>query len=663
LIIILVALGVLVASGLGALAAGGRHPLANRVGSLGALAGCALGLAGTAMSRMLGEAPSLRIPWSVPGGELHLEIDALASFFLLLIFGLCLMAALFGSEYLRAHADRKWLGPPWFFFNVLAASMAVVVMAADGILFLMAWEVMALSSYFLVNFEDEKESTRRAGWVYLVATHVGTVFVIVLFMLLGRESGSMDFNRWSGLPGLPPVTAGLLFLLAVVGFGTKAGIVPFHVWLPEAHPAAPAHVSAVMSGVMIKTGIYGLLRVVSFLGTPPAWWAMVLMGIGVTSGLLGVLFAVAQPDLKRVLAYSSVENVGVILLGIGLGLLGISYGEPALVLFGMTGALLHVMNHAIFKGLLFMGAGVAIHGAGTGRIDQLGGLIRKMPIAALAILAGVWAIAGLPPLNGFFGEMLIYIGALEGAGRLEGARVLLPIAALVGLALVSGLAAACFARVFGVCFLGTPRSDEPARASEAGPATLASLLALAALCVIFGLSPGLALSVVAPAAGLLASHSDLTGATALGPAAAQVAGVTHVSMILLALIAALALLRRGLLRGRETRDAVTWDCGYESPTPRMQHTGSSLARPFAEVFPFVMPGRRQTAPPEGHFPAAASLRVVIANPFQEWLYRPAFDRIQRGMSRLRWLQHGRVQLYVLYIVATLIALLAWFMAF
>ncbi len=292
--------------------------------------------------------------------------------------------------------------------------MTLVLVARNAVLFLSAWELMAVSSFFLVTFEHERESVRSAGWIYLVATHLGTGFLLAFFILMGRETGSMNFDVWAAQGIHTQGLAGILFLMAVVGFGTKAGFMPFHVWLPEAHPAAPSHVSALMSGVMIKTGIYGLLRAFTFLGAPPLWWGWLFIGIGLSSGVLGVLFALAQHDLKRLLAYHSVENIGIIALGIGVGLLGQNTGSPALVALGFGGALLHVLNHALFKGLLFLGAGAVAHSAGTREIDRLGGLLKQMPWTAATFLIGAAAISGLPPLNGFVSEFLIFLGAFKG---------------------------------------------------------------------------------------------------------------------------------------------------------------------------------------------------------------------------------------------------------
>ena len=442
----------------------------------------------------------------LPYGAFYVEVDALSAFFLIPILGLSALAAIYGGEYLWGWREKKSLGASWFFFNLLVASMMMVVLARNGVLFLVAWEVMALASFFLVTFEDEKDSVREAGWTYLVASHLGTAFLLALFVLLGREAGSLDFDRFGAVASLAPSAVSGLFLLALIGFGTKAGFMPLHVWLPEAHPAAPSHVSALMSGVMIKTGIYGLLRALTFLGPPLAWWGWTLIGIGLTSGVLGVLFALAQHDLKRLLAYHSVENIGIIALGLGVGLVGLSNGSPLLAVLGFGGGLLHVLNHAVFKGLLFFGAGAVLHGAGTREIDHLGGLAKRMPWTAATFLVGSVAISGLPPLNGFVSEFLIYLGAFNGVTQRAGVAVPL-LAVIAGLALIGGLAAACFTKTFGIVFLGEPRSEQAARAHEAGAAMRWPMVLLAAACVAIGLCAPL---MVRPLAGVLPSVSRLS---------------------------------------------------------------------------------------------------------------------------------------------------------
>jgi formate hydrogenlyase subunit 3/multisubunit Na+/H+ antiporter MnhD subunit len=536
----------------------------------------------------------------------------------------------------------------------------LVLIARNGVLFLAAWEGMALASFFPVVFENEKAEVRKAGWIYLTATHLGTAFLLVLFVLWAQASGSFDFDGFGAAAAQAPALAGLLFVLAVVGFGTKAGFMPLHVWLPEAHPAAPSHVSAVMSGVMIKTGIYGLVRMLTLLGPPPLWWGWVLIGIGATSGVLGVLFALAQHDLKRLLAYHSVENIGIITLGLGLGLLGLSSGRPALAVLGFGGGLLHVLNHALFKGLLFFGAGAAAHGSGTREMDRLGGLLKRMPWTGAAFLVGAAAICGLPPLNGFISEFLIYWGAFNGAAGAGGyAAVFVPTLALIGvLALIGGLAAACFIKAFGIVFLGEPRSKEAGHAHEVGWAMRRPMLLLAGGCAAIGLWPAPVLRILRP---LL--NTIIGTAAAADPVWGEAGGVlTRLSLgagVFSALVGLLLFIRARLLAGRPVEETVTWDCGYARPTARMQYTASSFAQPLTSFFHKILRTEIQLRPPEGLFPKAAALSTHAPDWAEAGLFRPLFTGAERLLSKLRPFQEGRVQVYVLYIVLTLIALVVW----
>ena len=324
--------------------------------------------------------------------------------------GLAVVVAIYAWGYLSEEPHLVRTLP---FFPLLIGSMELVLIAANGFWFLVAWEVMSLASFFLVVTEHDKREVRHAGWIFLIATHLGTAFLLLFFVILSSHSGSMGFDSFRSLQSLPSATASFLFILALVGFGTKAGVYPFHTWLPHAHPAAPSYISALMSGVMIKTGIYGLLRAVTFLGIPAFWWGGLLVILGVVSALLGVLNALMQHDLKRLLAYHSVENIGIIVIGIGLALLGSSAGQPTLVYWGLAGALFHVLNHSIFKGALFLAAGGVLQRTHTRNIDRLGGLIRFMPLTASCFLVGAAAICGLPPLNGFFSEWVLYVGLIQ----------------------------------------------------------------------------------------------------------------------------------------------------------------------------------------------------------------------------------------------------------
>jgi formate hydrogenlyase subunit 3/multisubunit Na+/H+ antiporter MnhD subunit len=659
--LLLVALGLFGLGALAALAAARSAVWATRLGVGAAVAGAAAGLVPAARVAFGGAAAeAVRVGWDVPYGSLYLELDTLSAYFLLPILGVSALVALYGGAYLLAYRERRSLGAPWFFFNLLVAAMALVVLARNGVLFLVAWEVMSLASFFLVTFENEKDQVCQAGWNYLVATHLGTAFLLALFILLGQGSGSLDFDRVAA-SGAPASAggAGLLFLLAVVGFGTKAGFMPLHVWLPEAHPAAPSHVSAVMSAVMIKTGIYGLLRTLTLLGPPEAWWGWLLIAVGTASAILGILYALAQQDLKRLLAYSSVENVGIITLGVGIGLVGLSSGGPRLAALGFAGALLHLVNHALFKSLLFLGAGVVLHGTGTRNLDRLGGLLKRMPQTGALFLLGAVAITGLPPLNGFVSELLIYLATFQGAIELSGTAAIGVLAVVPALALVGGLTAACFSKAFGIAFLGEARSEASAHAHEAGVLLRLPLFVLAAGCVFLGPGSPLALralegvvqEVTRLPAGALQQH--------LGSAADTLSKLAGAAALLLALVAALTLLRRALLAGRAITKSVTWDCGYARPTARMQYSSSSFAQPLTDLFGDLLRTRRRVERPAGLLPRSASLSTSTPDLFQEDLYRLLFRWIDRGLSKLRWLQHGRLQLYVLYIALTMLVLLVW----
>jgi hydrogenase-4 component B len=599
-------------------------------------------------------AQSLRMAWDVPYGSLYLRLDALSAFFLVPIFLICALAALYGTEYLEAYRERKSLASAWFFLNLLAASMTVVVLANNAVLFLVAWETMSLSSFFLVTFENEKESTRRAGWTYLVASHIGATFLLVLFVLLGKSNGSLDFDCFSRVSG-----AGGLFLLALAGFGTKAGFVPLHVWLPEAHPAAPSHVSAVMSAVMIKTGIYGLLRVLTFLGPMQAWWGWTLCVIGLSSGVLGVLLALAQHDLKRLLAYHSVENIGIIALGIGVGIVGLSLGEPFVAVAGFAGAMLHVLNHALFKALLFLDAGNIAHTTHTRELDRLGGLLARMPGTGVTFLVGAAAISGLPPLNGFISEFLIYLASFKGAvssGAFGSAPML---AALSGLALIGGLAVACFTKAFGIVFLGQPRSERAEHAREAGFAMVAPGLVLAAGCVLIGLSGAGVIRSMAPLiSSVTRLQSSLIGFD-LAEAANSVEHVAGFGVFLIAVAALLALARTKVLARRPVSTAPTWDCGYASPSSRMQYTASSFAQPLTASFRMLLQTREVLSGMEATFPRRAGFHSHTDDPYQRYLFQPIVKSVERVTAFLRPLQQGGVQLYVLYIVVSLLAVLLW----
>lgn len=627
-----------------------------RVGASCATLACGVGTIASAAALLKpGTEASFRAAWRIPVGSFHIGIDELSAFFLFCIFLVSGIAAVYGSGYLRGPSSGARVSPLAAFFNFLVGSMALVVVARDAVLFIVAWEAMFLASYFLVTHEHERREVRRAGFIYLVASHLGVVFLFILFARLARETGAMQFDFDAFLQAGPPEApaAAVAFLLALVGFGVKAGFWPLHVWLPEAHPAAPSHVSAVMSGVMIKMGIYGILRTLTFLGPPPAWWGAALITVGIASGIAGLFNALAQRDLKRLLAYSSVENVGIITLGVGLGVLGESQGEPVVSFLGYAGALLHVLNHGLFKALLFQGAGSVLSSTGTRNMDALGGLIRRMPFTAGTFAVAAVAISALPPLGGFVSEWLLYSGAFWGATHLPGGLAIAAVALVPSLALIGGLAAAVFVKAFGLVFLGVPRTPLVDEADEAGPAMRLAMGAGALACVVIGVWPMGALNLVSGPAGMLAGTPSMPMGV-LAPLA-KVGGVGIVLIILIAFVAAL---RAALLRGREVRTRSTWGCGYEAPSSRMQYTAMSFPKPLLDAFPLIFTRLRREAP-QGYFPQRARRHERLGDITVERLVVPTRRRALDALGFIRVMQSGLVQLYLAYILMTLILLLVW----
>lgn len=527
--------------------------------------------------------------------------------------------------------------------------MVLVLLSADAVPFLMGWEAMAAASFVLVVFEHEKPQVRKAGLIYLVAGGCGALFLLFMFALLSPSSGSLVFSSLARPAG---AAASAAFMCAVLGFGLKAGFIPLHIWLPEAHPAAPSHVSAVMSGVMIKMGVYGLLRVLAILGAPPSWWGGLLIAVGAVSAAAGVLFAMAQHDLKRLLAWSSIENIGIITMGIGLGLLGRALSNPSLAALGYGGALLHVVNHAFFKGLLFMSAGSVLHSAGTAELEALGGLLKKMPFTAFFFFFGSAAACALPPLNGFTGEFLIYLGAFKNSGAAEPAAFPALIA-IASLAATGALACAAFAKAGGSVFLGEPRSNRFEKLHDAGPLMKASMALLAALCAALGLCSPLLLR---PLAGAV---TPLSVPFPLLDAGANMLYVSAGALALIALAVCAWAFRSALSRGRAPARGVTWDCGYAAPTARMQYGASAFTQPLTDFFqPLLRKARAYPAITE-YFPGAASFSTEARAVFYNHLYAPVGAQLKRLAFRYTWLQHGQLQLYLLYIVIALMALLVW----
>ncbi len=653
MLLVLLSIVILISSASLALCLGRNASRAQDAGAYGAAAASAAGLIPALQVLLTGTAETISFPWPVPLGSFTFTLDPLSAFFLVPLYILTGLSAVYGVDYLKNYAGRKPLGLAWAAFNILTAAMVLVFTAGNAVLFMLGWELMAAASFLLVLFEHEKPQVRRAAFIYLTAGGAGALMLLAAFSLLGAGSAALDF---SSFPSPSRGIASAVFLLALCGFGLKAGFIPLHVWLPEAHPAAPSQVSAVMSGIMIKTGIYGLIRVLGFIKPWEEWWGWTLLIIGAVSCLLGALFALAQHELKRVLAYSSIENIGIILLALGLGMAGAACGADALAGLAFGGALLHVLNHALFKGLLFMGAGSVLHGAGTAELEALGGLAKRMPRTAPLFLAGSAAACALPPLNGFAGEFLVYLGAFRSLNS-AGSTAIAGVVSGLALASAGALAAAAFTRAGGAAFLGEPRTERAAKAREAGPLMLFSMRALVLLCLLCGLAAPLLL---APLGRAVASGFGLSfSAAAAGAASVPLLYVSAGGLLLLALIALAAARRSAFLGVKMPAAGPTWDCGYAAPSARMQYGASSFSQPLTDFFQPILRKLGQYPVISEYFPGRASFSSEAQAVFFNAVYLPAAVRIRNLAFRFSWLQHGRLQLYIMYIVVTLLGLLLW----
>lgn len=631
-----IAILILAGSGVAALAVTARPKLATRIAAFGAIAAAGLGVPAAVLALWGGAAVDIELAWPPPLHSLTLGLDPLSAFFVLPVLVLGAACSVYGASYLD---PRRSLGIPSACFNLLLAAMLLVLVARNGIVLLVGWEVMTLASYLLVTYEHESEEVRRAGWVYLIAGHLGFACLVVVFVLL---SGPGGFD-WVG--GHAGTTGTLVIIFAMLGFGVKAGVVPLHVWLPEAHAAAPSHVSAMMSGGMIKLGIYGILRMLTLV-EPEAWVGPVLASLGVASAIAGIALGIYQRDLKRTLAYSSIENVGVILLGLGMGLFGVSTGRPVIAAFGLFGGLLHVWSHVLMKGLLFLGAGSILHATGTRDVERHGGLLARMPRTGMLMLIGATAITALPPLAGFASEWLVYLGLLEG-GVHTSATGLWMMFGVAALALVGVLATYCFVRAIGLALLGQPRSDEAARAHESGAGLLVPMALLALGVVTMPFVAWLAIPLVEPVA------SQIAGApleTARVVSALQTIAIVS-AVIWVAFGLGFAVLA---VRARRRRADETWGCGYVAPTSRMQYTSGSFSEAAHILLPRLLRPRVAIKRDASPFPAPGQLSSDRRDPFTRSGYEPAINQLTHRAGRLRWVQKGLLHFYLMFIVATVV---------
>jgi len=663
---LLVAVSWLVISVL-ALIPAGNALIARRLAfPLSALAGLALSAFG--LQAIWVTPQQITLPLGLPDLPFHLRVDPLAGFFLMLLGSVSAGISVYAGGYFRNETAGR-LTLISLQYHVFLASMAFVILADDAYLFMVAWETMALSSYFLVTTDHKLPAIRSAGFLYLLIAHLGAIAILLCFGVMNGGHGDYTFSALRAAQ-LQPLWATVAFLLAFFGFGAKAGMIPLHAWLPEAHPAAPSPVSALMSGIMLKTAIYGMVRVIYDLIGNVRWeWGIMVLAVGAGTTLFGVLYALMQHDLKRLLAYHSVENIGIILLGIGMSMVFIGFGHPVAGTLGLIAALYHTLNHAVFKGLLFLGAGSILHSTGLRNLNDMGGLIRVMPKTAFYFLIGALAISALPPLNGFVSEWLTFQTALQAPVLQNGVvRSLLPLFAAT-LALAGALTAMCFVKVYGIAFLGQPREAKHAaqppvasRGDDAGGMERYGMAWLAAGCFVLGLFPSSFLLMLNRVCASLTEHglSDQALESSwlwLVPTSSEQASYSPV--IFLVVIVAVTLLAFLLVRrfyhGR-VRFSDPWDCGFPEQTSRMQDTADAFGQPIRHVFgPVYLMQRHMPAPDD----PAPRFSLKIEDRHWYWVYLPVARLAEYVSSKIALLQQGRISIYLLYSFLTLIALLVF----
>jgi hydrogenase-4 component B len=605
----------------------------------------------------------------MPGLWFTVRLDALGAFFLVIVSLLAVAVSIYSIGYAKSYFGRKNVGVLGAFYNAMLLATTLIFVADNIWVFLIAWELMALTAFCLVCFEHEKTETRKAGVLFFIMSHVDAGCLVLGFLLLFQTSGDYSFGSLHHIGAvMSPGKRNAAFILFLLGFGIKSGVIPLHVWLPAAHPVAPSNVSALMSGVLIKAGIFGLTRVCfEFLGPPPLWWGVTILTVGTVSAVLGVLYALMEHDLKRLLAYHSIENIGIILMGLGASLIFLETGHSRLAALSLIAGMYHTLNHASFKGLLFLGAGAVVHATHTRNMEEMGGLAKRMPETAFYFLIGAIAISALPPLNGFVSEWLTYQSLLQGFGVTESMwRLVFPLSGAM-LALTGALAAACFVKAFGITFLAQPRSEHAAQAVEAGPTMRMGMAVLTAACVLLGLFPTAFIRLLDPLTQQLigeqiSARLSVANGLALASLSEYPGTISTPGMVLMAvcLLPIPLVLWLILARKARTRRGPTWACGQPGLTPQMEYTATGFSKPVRMIFKALFRPRRDVQREYDFSPYfATNIRFEshIEEVFVERLYRPLRILILRISRRVRALQAGSIHAYLAYIFVTLLLLL------
>ncbi|MEL7654879.1 MAG: proton-conducting transporter membrane subunit [Bacillota bacterium] len=648
----------------------------HRFSTIFAQAGCILASllgVGSSVSMLLsGDEKMLLKPFesAIPFLSVSMTVDALSALFILILSILTCCVSIYSIGYVTHYHGKRNVSLFHFLYATFIVSMILVFTADNAIFFFMAWELMAVISYFLVVFESEQEENRQAGLLYIVMTHLGTAFLMIAFMLMFYYTKSFDL--YGSSDQIPAFGKNLMFLFFLMGFATKAGVIPLHIWLPYAHPAAPGNISALMSGIMIKTAVYGILRfILLYLGIETPWWGIVILLIGMGSAVFGVLYAFIEQNIKKMLAYSSIENMGIIFIGIGISFLAFSRGVGWVGALGLTAALLHSFNHTLFKGGLFLGVGSIHYATHTKNMEELGGLIKKMPVTAVFFLGSALSISAIVPFNGFVGEWLTYQSIFASITSANAALNIIYIISVVILALSGALAAACFIKLFGISFLGLSRSEHASLAKEVPFSMNLGSGILASLCLVFGLFPLIPIRLLGKVVlattgnsvldqlqgGFLFAYYPLkinNNSSAITPA------LIFLIMILIVVIA-LMLLR--LLGGSyQERKYGTWDCGFRSLNSRMQYTGTAFSKPIKIVFKIFYKSSRDLKLQGDHpyHPESMEYTITTESVFEKYIYVPLLIWVTKWSKRLKFMiQTGSVHTYLVYIFITVLILMLY----
>jgi hydrogenase-4 component B len=602
-----------------------------------------------AIKALTGNTIEIVISKALVFGNISFQIDSLSAWFILIINLTCINGAFYGIGYMKQYSEqRSNLSMHWILFLLFQSSMLWVCIVQNGLAFLVVWELMSISSFLLVIFEHQKKATLKAGINYLVQMHIGVLFLAAAFIWVYYAEGSFEFSAiekfFSSNPNL------WLFILFFVGFGIKAGFIPLHSWLPQAHPAAPSHISGVMSGVIVKLGIYGIFRMIFFLKQDYTLIGEIIITLSVLTGLYGILNSSVHRDFKKMLAYCTIENIGIIGIGLGIGLMGIGTGNAVMIILGFGGALLHTLNHSLFKSLLFFTAGSVYQQTHTRDMEKLGGLIRTMPQTAMLFLAGAMAIGGLPPFNGFVSEFLIYSGILLGIKSISILYISLMIFTLAGLALIGGISMLTFTKSFGTIFLGNPRTHLHQQPREVSLSMRLPQYFILFIMLSIGLFPQFYFSIVneivlqfipaASAASNLIPSSFLNSISSIG----------KFSMLFILLLLVIYAVRKSVSRTRQISTNTTWGCGYAAPNARMQYTGKSFSKSLGKLLNFIILEKKKYKEISAGeiFPAERKHSSHYNDFFVTRIFNGIVDRLLYSMNYFQFIQNGKIQMYILY---------------